>query len=98
MELHELSRVIGGLEQAIRNTNAQHQVVMEKLDEIRDTLSPFKASTELRMTDLEEDVGALKRIKDRAIMVMAVAGIGAGGVGAGSATALTKIAKWITGA
>lgn len=95
--MDELARVIGGLEEAIKNSNKNHASIMGKLDGMDDSIGQFKADTHLRLTSVEADLGALKKLRDRAYMILAFTGVGGGTIGAGSGTGLSKLAKWFAG-
>lgn len=97
MQLDEMSRVIGSLEQAVRVSSVQQSTMMTKVDSLTESMVDFKSDVGKRLTTVEEGVATFKKIKERTLLVLALAGVGGGTLGATSSAGIAKIVKFIIG-
>lgn len=97
--IDELSRVIGGLEEAVRADSRQNVELCNRISDLETSITHLSEKFELvppavaRIEVVEKEVGKIKNIRDRALLVLAVCGITGGSLGAGMGATVSKILK-----
>ena len=99
--IDEISRIIGGLETAVKTTNDkidatndQHKVVLSKLEEMNTNILSFKTDITNKVASNTKDIISLQKLRDRAMVILATAGIGGGALGSGTGKGFSKILEW----
>lgn len=91
-DLNGISQAIGGLQEAAKQAQRNHEAVWGALSKMREDLTPV-LTLERRITAMEADVDDWRRIKQRGIGVLILAGLAGTALGAGIGNSIGAVLR-----